>query len=196
MTKAEALNKFIQKEIKEEEETLYKNVMDYLVQQQNKVYQEIIDSFFVLCMNYKKVKEEQEAPKQIAYIQYSLVRTKVLLHQEAYLVEAFDQNLYLGGWICQTSYHPKWLFDFLFDFEGKIRTASKKYFLKLGTLEVDQLFLIELNVIQHIIKQLLKISLFTLVQTKEWKELVQQSELILQVGDYRGEFDILYHHRG
>jgi|GEM_PF-1448023 len=189
--KAKELDNYLQQVVVAKADEYYKQAMEHLINNKQQVVDEYVASFQKLCANIANKKLENPELK-VSYIQSSLLLSHVLLKKPPYLMEAFDQDYYLGDVISQAEYNPEWIFDRLYAFYDEIQREAKKYILKVSPIVVERIFLIEVKKYEEIVKFLAKEAIETLVDTKEYQELPYGEEIQFRIGEFRGDTEILF----
>ncbi|MNP09191.1 hypothetical protein D3C76_1012840 [compost metagenome] len=192
MNKEEALDNYIEHEIIERSKELYSVVMEYFILQRQEVVDGFVNSFQKCCRDIKESQIQNEEKVTVSYIQYSLLISNVLWNKPAYLVEAFDQDYYVGKPLGQYAYDPKWMSDPLRNFYVDIQQAAKKYMLRISPIEVESIFLTELKKHEKVMKVLAKEAIDTLIDTDEYQELHYEHEVQFRIGEYRGATDLIF----
>lgn len=186
------LNHFLYEVVVHEAEKHYKSAMEYFISNRQQVIDEYVLAFQRLCRAMEAQQARDSHHSKVAYIQYSLLFSNVMLHKAPYVIEAFDKDYYLGDVIGQEAYHPQWLFEPLYRFYEEITRESGKYILKITPIEVDRILLIELKKYEEIIKFIAKEAIETLVDTREYRDLFYEDEVEFRIGEFRGESEIIF----
>lgn len=191
MSTAPYFEVFLQQVVVSKANEQYKRAMEYLVGHRELVINEFVVAFQCL---YQGIKQQQERNPdiQVAYIQYSLMFSRVLLKQAPYQLEAFDRDYYLGELISTSVYNPVWLFEPLYTFYEEIRREAQKYILKVTPIQVEQILLIELKKYEAIFKFLAKEAITAIVDTDEYASLPYGEDVQFRIGEFRGTTDILF----
>lgn len=191
MSAAPYFEAYLQQVVVSKANEQYKRAMEYLVGHRERVIDEFVVAFQRLCQGIKQ-KQEHNPDIQVAYIQYSLMFSHVLMKQVPYRLEAFDRDYYLGEMISSSDYNPVWLFDPLYTFYEEIRREAQKYILKVSPIQVERIWLIELKKYEEIVKFLAKEAITTIVDTEEYASLPYGEDVQFRIGEYRGTTDILF----
>lgn len=190
MQKSEALQLFLEKDVKEKSRTFLLSSLDEL---KKELRQKKIDAFvndfqklFNACLESK-----ERTGENVRYIQLSLVRSKALSHEPFYSLEAYGSLFYLSQPIAMQELSLGWFYDEFYKFCEDIRQESKKYILKIGGMELDRIILAELINCNRILKYLLEESLIHIINTEEFSKLNLSEGIQFQIGEYRGPFEII-----
>lgn len=190
MQKSESLKLFLEKDVKEKSRIFLLSSLEEL---KKELRQKKIDAFvndFLKLFNACLERKERTG-ENVRYIQLSLVRSKALSHEPFYSLEAYGSLFYLSQPIAVQELSLGWFYDKFYKFCEDIRQESKKYILKIGGMELDRIILAELINCNRILKYLLEESLIHIINTEEFSKLNLSEEIQIQIGEYRGPFEII-----
>lgn len=189
MKKEEKLAYFLEEEVQKYSHFFFKETMDFFFLEKEKIIQEFVHCFQLLCQKYHSSSKAQE---KVAYVQYSLIYTKVLSKEPFYYLEFFNRNFYFDGFLSGEVYVADWLYNPFFAFEEKVYQEAKKYVGAIQKPELEQIFLIEIKRWKNILKFIFSEAVPLLMVTKEYQNLAYEQQMAFQLGEYRGNFEEIF----
>ncbi|HEX3075525.1 MAG TPA: hypothetical protein VHQ24_01515 [Lachnospiraceae bacterium] len=190
MQKAEALERFLQQEVKEASKRFLLSSMDHLKKEGKQEKIEVFVKDFQTLLRTCREKEENGVP--VRYLQISLVRSKALCWQPFYTLEAFGDMFYLTEPIASKESSLYWLYQEFEKFCRTIESESRRYVRKIGFMELERIKLAELITCNKIVKHMLNESLVYIINLEEFRELDPLQGIQIQMGEYRGPFETIF----
>lgn len=150
------------------------------------VQAEFIESFVRLCDKIVFMQSNKEK-REIAYINYSLLRTQIINNKYSYLISAYDDRWYSDESICEELYDASWALKYLDEYEAELNFHRKKYIDQITFRDVQKLKL-ELALEYHqFILQLARKTIIKAIETTAFKNVLKSIKFDVRVGEY---FDI------
>lgn len=186
MEKAEALKIFLEKDVTERSRIFLLSSLDELnMELRQKRIEAFINDFLIL------LNECEKSGESVRYIQISLVRSKALSNKPFYILEAYGSLFYLSQPIAVRELSLDWFYEKFNEFCEAVKKDSKKYILKIGGMELDRIILAELINCNRLLKYLLEESLVHIINLEEFTKLMLSEEIQIQIGEYRGPFEVI-----
>lgn len=188
INKAQKVRAFLSNVVSVEMEDFLEQLLAYVNENKQDIIEAIVHSF---KMAYKATENLPENRRgAVEYVQFTLSRCDAMLRQDFYKVEMFDQNLYMGGYLCEASLDMAWMYREFFSFCDRISEKSKQYFGQIGKLELERIHLSALETCQKLLKYLIGKALKMIVETEEYDNL--PAAAAFHLSSYRGPFQVLY----
>lgn len=127
----------------------------------------------------------------LQFLQITMLRSKALLGEPFYRLEAYGPEFYLSEPLYETELSLDWLYQPFDRFRVGLKQESKKYVDQIGQPELDQILMAELYNCQKIVKFCFSETLLLLIQSPEYQALDAKKKIQFQLGERMGEFDIL-----
>lgn len=187
MKKAEALERFLNKEAKEASGNFIRNTLKLLekeaVLERKEEYIQNFRNVMELCL------KEQ---KEIRFLQISLARSRALSGRPFYLLEAFQEELYLSEPMVCLEMDLGWLYHGYRQFCEEIDHNARKYPLCFDAMILDRIKLAELANCRRFIRYLFEETAVAIINSDEYQRLSPAEGFQIHLGEYRGPFEIIY----
>jgi len=134
---------------------------------------------------------ENNTIELVRYIQISLMRSKAMTGEAFYRLESYGENFFLDEPYTSRVLDFPWIYGGYKTFCMSIDRESRKYVGKIASEELKRIKLIELISCNKVIKMLLGDSVIDLMITDEFRALSIDKGVQVQMGDYRGEYDLI-----
>lgn len=134
---------------------------------------------------------ENETIEKVRYIQISIMRSRALSGQSFFVIECYGDNFFLDEPFARETLDFPWIYDGYSVFCDSIEKESRKYVGKITADVINRIKLIELINCKKVIRLLLGDALVDLITSDEFRRLSVGEGVQIQLGDYRGEFDLI-----
>lgn len=182
MEQTKALELFINKEAKNLSVTFVAEAMSHMKRERK---EEVTAQFCgKLCRVLAQV-------PSLRYLQIALVRSKALAGRPFYRLAAYGAPFYLAPPLYETELSVEWLYQAYKQFSEGIVQESRKYAGRIGTMETEQIRLIELENCQRIMKFLFSETLPLLLKAPEYRALPVEQGVQFQLSESMGQYKIL-----
>lgn len=187
MKKEEALERFLKHEAREASENFVRNTLKHLekeaVPERKKEYIQNFRNIMDLCM------KEQ---KEIRFLQIALVRSRALSGRPFYLLEAFQEDLYLSEPVAFLEMDLWWLYRGYQQFCEEIDHNARRYPLCFDAMILDRIKLAELANCRRFVRYLLEETMAAIMNTEEYQKLSPGEGFQIHLGEYRGFYEIIF----
>lgn len=191
MKREEALEHFVENYVKVKSVEKQKKLDDYYEKNKDELSLKFIESFKQLCQKIKEIQAIGQKGK-ISYIVCSMLRTNIICGVNKYVLEAFNDLLYLDKNECQIEYDAGWAFGFLDEFEEELLQNSKFYINKITKADIERLKLKETVLYNERIERLVRYAMPKAAMTQEFKDIQKEDILEVSVGEYRSLRKLVY----
>lgn len=182
MEKTKALELFINKEAKDLSQLFVAEAMSHMRKEKKR---EVTEPFCgELCRVLNRV-------PSLRFLQIALVRSKALAGLPLYRLTAYGASFYLEAPLYEAELPLEWLYQAYKRFSEGIVRESRKYAGRIGTMETEQIILIELETCQKIMKFLFSETLPLLLKTQEFQALDMEQSVQFQLSEIMGQYKIL-----
>ncbi len=144
---------------------------------------QFIESFVKLCEKIHCMQAKKEK-REIAYINYSLLRTQIIKNNPVYLINAYDDTWYVDNSVCEELYNVSWALKYLDEFESELNIERKKYIGRITSRDVQRIKLDKAGIYNEFILQLARKSIREAIKTTEFKKVATSEKLDVRVGEY------------
>lgn len=186
MQKSDALEIFLRKEAEDASRKFMLRSLKHLeigeVTERKREFVHIFQELLDRC---------QHEPEEVRFIQITLMRSRALCNRPYYVLEAFPEELYLAEPVVSVEMDLQWLYQDYREYCEEIDRQAKKYYC-LDKLILDSIKLTELIRCKRIIRYLLEETLGAIISTEEYRNLSPREGFQIQIGEYRGSFDIVF----
>lgn len=179
------LSSFRKLEVEKLREEKLDNLERFYQENKDELKEKFLESFRKLCRTSIEKKE-------IAYINYSLLRTSLLRNKNEYLVEVADENWFLDRENIKSEYNVNWAFKYLDELTEELNQARRVYMGRVKDHHIESIRLLEAEKYNRYILALIRYSLKDIDKIEEFKELDLREELEIRVGEYRDISKIAY----
>lgn len=187
MKKGEALERFLNQEAREASENFVRNTLKYLeketVPERKKEYIHNFQYMMDLCL------KEQ---KEIRFFQIALVRSRALSGRPFYLLEAFQEDLYLSEPAAYLEMDLWWLYRGYWQFCEEIDHNARRYPLCFDAKILDRIKLAELANCRRFVRYLFEETITAIMNTEEYQKLSPKEGFQIHLGEYRGPYEIIF----
>lgn len=152
----------------------------------NSIRERFIESFARICDKIAFMQSKGEK-KEIAFINYSLLRTQIINNKHNYLISAYDDTWYADEFICEELYDASWAFRYLDEFEAELNLQAKKYMGQITFRDVQKIKLEKVLAYHRFVLQLARKSVLKAIETPEFNRVLKFMKFDVRVGEY---FDI------
>lgn len=149
----------------------------------NSIQEQFIESFVRICDKIAFMQSRGEK-REIAFINYSLLRTQIINNKYNYLISAYDDMWYADDSICEELYDATWAFKYLEEFETELNFQTKKYMGGITFRDIQKLKLEKVLVYHRFILQLARKSIFKAIDTPEFNRILKFIKFDVRVGEY------------
>ncbi len=187
MKKGEALERFLNKEAGEASENFVRSTLRYL---EKEAVPERKEEYI---QDFRKVMEScLEEGKDIRFLQISLVRSRALSGRPFYLLEAFQEELYLSEPVAYLEMNLWWLYQGYRQFCEEIDHGARMYPLCFDAMILDRIKLAELANCRRFVRYLFEETVTAIMNSDEYQSLSPREGFQIHLGEYRGPFEIIF----
>lgn len=187
MQKSKALELFLQKEVKVASQGFVLRTMDYLKKEKALERKKEFVKNFQIVMSMCTAQ-----PEEPRFLQVTLVRSKALLLKPFFILEVFPEGLYLTEPEASIEMDLWWLYHEYGQFCEEIDREARKYVQCLDKMILDRIKLAELAECRMIIKYLFQGTVAAIIDTEEYIRLNPGEGFQIQLGEYRGPYEIMF----
>ena len=155
----------------------------------------LVDEFVQCFTTYcKKIVRLQEAGKKnaIGYINFSLLKTNLLIRKHELRIDAYDENWYLDRVECSGVYDVSQLYRWLDIFADHLEGTRRKYLGKLKFSQMQALIFDESDKYLIFVAELMRVAIKKAVKTAIYQKLKRHEVFVICIGEYQNTVDILY----
>ena len=191
MTRQQALNIFINTDVKEECNLFQSKILQKTEHFLDATVKEIEEQ---IALFYKQIVKQQKQNQKPAvnYIQFSFLLSSIKQYKVQILAEAFSEEWYFDDSICETKISISHLEKELCQLYEILLQKRKRFIGKVTKTDVERIMLGEWKAYQEIQEALLKYALEISLDEKELEYMIKADEIPVFAGEYRGEFHQIY----
>ncbi len=191
MTRQQALNIFINTDVKEECNLFQSKILQKTEHFLDAIVKEIEEQ---IALFYKQIVKQQKQNQKPAvnYIQFSFLLSSIKQYKVQILAEAFSEEWYFDNSICETKISISHLEKELCQLYEILLQKRKRFIGKVTKTDVERIMLGEWKAYQEIQEALLKYALEISLDEKELEYMIKADEIPVFAGEYRGEFHQIY----
>ncbi len=191
MTRQQALNIFINTDVKEECNLFQSKILQKTEHFLDAIVKEIEEQ---IALFYKQIVKQQKQNQKPAvnYIQFSFLLSSIKQYKVQILAEAFSEEWYFDDSICETKISISHLEKELCQLYEILLQKRKRFIGKVTKTDVERIMLGEWKAYQEIQEALLKYALEISLDEKELEYMIKADEIPVFAGEYRGEFHQIY----
>jgi hypothetical protein len=152
---------------------------------------EMTEAFKKICIKARKLQLDG-TKKQIAHIEFSLLRIRILEKRYGYLIDAYSDLYYLDKTECTSEYDVAWAFKYLEDFLEELEQTRKLYMNKILRPDIERIMLKEISYYNDYIVKLARYAFPEAVKLDEYNNLDRKPVVNIYMGDYRASNTIVY----
>lgn len=187
MEQAEALKKFLGKEVKQASDRFVLANFNHMKKEEAPEHvKEFADAFREL---FKLCKKEN---RDVRFVQIVLRRSKALLREPFYRLEAFGQGIDDSSLIAVVEPNLEWLYREYDKFCEEVDRQSKKYVMCFTDHELNRIKQIELINCRRMVRHLFERAVVYIINSEEYRELQIQEGFQVHMAEYRGPYKIIF----
>ena len=184
MTRQQALNIFINTDVKEECNLFQSKILQKTEHFLDAIVKEIEEQ---IALFYKQIVKQQKQNQKPAvnYIQFSFLLSSIKQYKVQILAEAFSEEWYFDDSICETKISISHLEKELCQLYEILLQKRKRFIGKVTKTDVERIMLGEWKAYQEIQEALLKYALEISLDEKELEYMIKADEIPVFAGEYR-----------
>ena len=191
MTRQQALNIFINTDVKEECNLFQSKILQKTEHFLDAIVKEIEEQIALFYKQIVKQQKQNQTPA-VNYIQFSFLLSSIKQYKVQILAEAFSEEWYFDDSICETKISISHLEKELCQLYEILLQKRKRFIGKVTKTDVERIMLGEWKAYQEIQEALLKYALEISLDEKELEYMIKADEIPVFAGEYRGEFHQIY----
>lgn len=191
MNKDAALSDFLEKYVFNQWINDVVLIDDAYKERQEQIDRTLYEAFNDLLVKASTLHEQGNKGK-IRYIYCSYLRTSVMENKADYRLDAYDSKWYLDLTECSSRWDPSFMFDPLFERMELIEQEKKHYARKITSMDIEEVKQIEGYKYHLLTKEFIKEQLPSIMEKCDFKSIIDDSGLIVAVGEYRDETEIVF----
>lgn len=195
MDKDAAISDFLEKHVFGQWINDVIDIDDAYKERQEQIDLSLFDAFNDLLVKASTLHEQGDKGK-IRYIYYSYLRTSVMENKATYRLDAYDSNWYLDLTECSTTWNASFIFEPLFERIEKLEQEKKHYARKITSMDIEEVKQLEGYKYHVLTKEWIKEQLPSIMGTCHFNHIIDDSGLIVAVGEYRDETEIVFEYVG
>lgn len=191
MSRKESLLHFYMNQVEPERIRLMADLQYTLNSQSPMLTTEFLSYFEELT---SKVRHSQQigAKGNVAYIQYSLLRTEVATGAMHYLAEASDMSWLLDRKPIQAIYDAQWAFDCLERMLDRLKKTLPDYQGMISMVELDRIRLQEVTLVHRYVIYFIRQCFHQLLDSQLISDMQVEPEFEVRVGEYLDTSECVY----
>ena len=158
-------------------------------------FDSLVENFVTYFAIYcEKIIKMQAAGKKapIAFINFSVLRTNILVRKHELRIDAYDENWYLDRIECSGTYDVSVLYRWLDTFADNLEATRKKYQGRLKLSDMQALIFEESNKYLIFVAELIRSAMKKAIQAAVYQKVKRHEVFMVCIGGYQDQFDILY----
>ncbi len=160
-----------------------KELERYTIENYDEIQAGFIAAFVRICEKIAEMQARDEK-KEIAYINFSLLRTQIISGKHCYLINAYDDTWYADYIPCEELYDVSWALRYLDEYEEGLRLEAKRYVGKITPIQVQDIKLEKALIFHEYIKQVARKGIQRAVTTSAFQDILRAPRLDIRVGEY------------
>ncbi|WP_438347715.1 hypothetical protein ACP8HI_18855 [Paenibacillus sp. FA6] len=168
---------------------------DVYKERQEQIDRSLYESFNDLLVKASTL-HEQGDKGEIRYIYCSYLRTSVMENKAMYRLDAYDSKWYLDSTECSTTWEASFMFEPLFKRMEMLEQEKKHYARKITSMDIEEVKQIEGYKYHLLTKELIKEQLPFIMDKCHFNHIIDDSGLIVAVGEYRDESEMVFEYNG
>jgi len=190
MTIEESRNAFCE-EVQEVSQKHLNKLKDEIFEHYDDLVKQFIECFKSYC---KKIVTMQESgtKNDISYIQFSLMRSKMVVGIYEFRMDAYDSNWYGDKADCQGIYDVTPFFSHLENFSNELLERRRKYMQRITVCRVKQFVLEESDKYKSAVTEFLRSALSEATKIPEYEAIDRAPLFVITVGEFRDQAEIVY----
>lgn len=128
----------------------------------------------------------------VAYLQFSMLRTNILLNKHELRLDAYDENWYLDTVECSCSYEVKEVLKPLAEFSDMVEALRKVSPSRTTLREAQGRIFEESQKYQMFLAELIRVGMQKVIQTEGYRKIVKAPVFVVCIGGLLDRVDILY----
>lgn len=154
----------------------------------------LIEKFVVFFSSYcdQIYQMQQKGKGEIAYIQFSVLRTNILLKRHNLRIDAYDENWYMDFKECSAIYPVEEIYIFLEEYGDVVEELRRKAEGKISLAEAQKRIFEESNIYLFYVAELIRLGMRKAIQTEAYQRVNRAPCFTVCIGGFLDRFDILY----
>lgn len=191
MNKQEALLHFKEHIVQELLEQRLNEVQQIFNQRHIELTADLIATFQQFCQQVLDMQDE-EKKADIAFINFSMLRTSILSGSYVYLIEAYSNEWYEDPNKCHFTYDVSWLYSCFALLMASLKQESKKYMSVLNEADAEIAALETLPYFHQFIVALVRFAIPDFVESSLYQSIRKSTKVTIRVGEYKDISEQIY----
>ena len=191
MMKLEEAKVAFLKEVEEVSQMQMEKLQQYMGKHYNDLKQQFMSCFDIYCQKIIKMQESVNK-NPLSYIQFSMMRTKLIEGIYEFRIDAYDQELYLDSQPCVGIYDVTPIFAFLEKFSDLLTDRRRKYVYKITLGEVKQFVLEESEKYKSVVVKFIRSILPYAAKSPTYEGIMRSDLFMISVGEFRDMGELVY----
>lgn len=128
----------------------------------------------------------------IAYLQFSMLRTNILLNQHELRLDAYDENWYLDLVECSSSYKVKEVLTPLSEFADMVEALRKESAMRMTLRETQSRIFEESRKYMIFLAELIRLGMQKVILTEGYQKIRKAPVFVVCIGGLLDRVDLLY----
>ena len=150
-----------------------------------------VDCFLLYCNQIYQMQQKNEKGA-VAYIQFSVLRTNLLLKRHELRMDAYDENWYMDSVECSAYYPVGEIYGYLERYGEIVEELRRESGRDITLIESQKRIFAESNLYLFYVAELIRVGMRRIIQTEIYQRLDRAPCFIVCIGGYLDRFDILY----
>jgi len=190
MTIEESRNAF-KEGVTEVSTTQLEKLQKYLLENYNKLTEQFTEMFKSYCQQITRM-QEAGIKNPLSYIQFSILRYKLIEGVYEFQVDAYDQSWYGDKVECTTVYDVTPIFSYLEEFSDELIKRRRKYMQRVTVCDVKQYVLEESDKYKLAMTEFIRSALPQVIKSSEYEAIKREDLFVISVGEFRDKAELVY----
>jgi len=191
LNKQEALQHFKEHVVQERLEQRLDEVQQIFNQRQAELIADLIANFQHFCQQVSDMQNEGKKA-DIAFINFSMLRTSILSESYVYLIEAYSNEWYEDLHKCHFTYDVSWLYSCFTLLMTDLKQEYKKYMGVLNEADAEIAALETIPYFHQFIVALLRFAIPDLIDIPSYQSIGKSAKITIRVGEYKDISEQIY----
>ncbi|MCL1989780.1 MAG: pentapeptide repeat-containing protein [Defluviitaleaceae bacterium] len=187
----ETANQAFKQEVEKVSQKYLTKLQDEMIKQHDELITQFNQCFKQYCRQIVTL-QQSGAKNPLGYIQFSLMRSKIITGEHAFRIDAYDQDGYADQALCVGAYDVTPIFSHLDQFGKELQERRRKYMQKVTVCQVKQLVLEESDTYKLAVTALIRSALPKAIETADYQKVKREDLFVITVGEFRDQVELVY----
>lgn len=184
--KNQVLKEFQEKYVADRYKEEFKKIIEEYNNDRALIEEKLTSQFNSVCREAISF-QEKEVKREIKYIYFSMVRTKLLENKGQWRIDLYDERWFLDKEECSIYIDLDFIYEPLFNHMKEISAKKKECLGIIKGKDIEAIKLKEANKYHSLALNIIKNTLEKFLECTSYKEMKKKEDIVIMAGEYMDE---------